>query len=267
MFVAVGGYYSSTIVTSTDGVTWTDHSPTFEPYSGMTLQAVAYGNGMFEAVGHVRTDRTNGFLTSTNGLDWHREGYLEATTLLSGIAYGEDRFVAVGYTDLKPDGTINGVIAVGYGPGLGINFVTSRRLLGVAYGDGIFTVVGESGVILTSNDLVSWSSRPSGTTDSFDGVAYGNGAFVTVGGGPILESGYVLVTLSGQKLSGVSGFELTATGGTEGKHRLQATSDLRNNDWVDLINYSVVYTNARPAVELLDTQSNFPRRFYRIVSP
>ena len=71
---------------------------------------------------------------------------------------------------------------------------------GVAYGDGIFVVVGSDvdfrlegsyarGVILTSADGITWTERDSGTANSLLGVTCGDGTFVAVGeGGIILQS-------------------------------------------------------------------------------
>jgi len=71
--------------------------------------------------------------------------------------------------------------------------VSQRSLLhsplGVTYGKGLFVSVGESGIILTSSDGISWSTKTSGTSEYLRGVTYGNGLFVTVGWeGTILTS-------------------------------------------------------------------------------
>ena len=65
------------------------------------------------------------------------------------------------------------------------------NLSGVAYGNGTFVAVGDTGTILTSPDGVAWDSRTSGTSNLLVGVTYGNGTFVAVGSnGTILQSGH-----------------------------------------------------------------------------
>ena len=65
----------------------------------------------------------------------------------------------------------------------------SQRLNDVAYGGGMWVVVGDDGTILTSSDGITWTSRTSGTTECLYGVAYGGGMWVVVGdGGTILTS-------------------------------------------------------------------------------
>src|SRR4051794_29222363 len=44
-----------------------------------------------------------------------------------------------------------------------------------------FVAVGESGVILSSADGMTWMQSQSGMTNSLSGIAYGNGQFVAVG--------------------------------------------------------------------------------------
>ena len=50
----------------------------------------------------------------------------------------------------------------------------------VTYGGGIYVTVGRGGVILTSPNGISWTSRSSGTSNNLKGVAYGDGQFVAV---------------------------------------------------------------------------------------
>src|SRR5437773_5942940 len=58
----------------------------------------------------------------------------------------------------------------------------SVQLSDIAYGAGIFVVVGDSGTILTSSDGATWFPRNSGTSYHLGGITFGNGLFVAVGG-------------------------------------------------------------------------------------
>jgi hypothetical protein len=156
----------SNIFTSPDGVTWTQRA------SG-SGSGIAYGNGTFVAVG------SNTF-TSPDGVTWtpRQSG---TGIRLSDITYGNGQFVAVGY-DKNDDysATIltspDGVAWTKKAPG------TADSLWGIIYGNGMFVAVGPGGTVLTSPDAVTWTTRVSGTGDDLRAVAYGNNVFVAVGG-------------------------------------------------------------------------------------
>jgi RHS repeat-associated protein len=60
---------------------------------------------------------------------------------------------------------------------------------GVAYGNGQYAAVGNTGVIMTSANAVSWTSQNSNTSNDLHGAAFGNNIFVVAGkGGKILTS-------------------------------------------------------------------------------
>ena len=139
--------------------TWLWRNPVPEP---VLLFSVAYGDGRFLAVGYSGT-----ILSSTNGVDWTRE---ESGTRnhLTGIAYGNNMFVALG----------QGVILTS---GDGVRWVTHDtdglpRLYSLTFANGLFVASGTS--IATSPDGVHWTPRNSGGF----AIAYGNGRFVGVGG-------------------------------------------------------------------------------------
>ena len=79
---------------------------------------------------------------------------------------------------------------------------TSHYLLGVTYGNNLFTAIGGSGTILTSNDGSSWTSRTSGTGNTLQEITFGNSNFVAVG-----ERG--TITTSSDGTSSVSYTHLT----------------------------------------------------------
>jgi hypothetical protein len=152
------------------GTTWTLRN------LGNSLYGVAYGNGLFVAVGLGGI-----ILTSPDGVSW--TGQTSGTGYsLSGVAYGNGLFVAVGYGGTiltSPDGETWTRRTSG----------TSNGLFGVTYENGTFVAVGDRGTILTSPDGVNWTARTSGTSNWLSGVTYGNGLFVAVGyGGTILTS-------------------------------------------------------------------------------
>src|SRR5438477_742162 len=56
-----------------------------------------------------------------------------------------------------------------------------RTLNSVAYGNGRFIAVGQSGTILLSSNGASWTGCNSGTLQNLSGVVYGSNTFVAVG--------------------------------------------------------------------------------------
>jgi hypothetical protein len=63
----------------------------------------------------------------------------------------------------------------------------------VAYGDGLFVAVGESGQALTSANGASWTRATTGTAARLNGVAHGEGWFIAVG-----DAGTILASTNGQ---------------------------------------------------------------------
>ena len=67
------------------------------------------------------------------------------------------------------------------------SFGVDSNLSAVAFGNGMFTAVGDNGVILISSDGVNWTPGISETDDLYD-VTFGAGVFVVGGGDKILTS-------------------------------------------------------------------------------
>lgn len=132
---------------------------------GYTLNAVAYGNGMFVAVGRQGT-----ILSSPDGTTWTPQTSGTSATF-HGVTHGNDLFVAVGDAGTiftSPDG--KSWTAQTSGTGLSLDSVT--------YGNGIFVVVSGGSTNLTSPDGVNWTIR-----NSFEmgRIAFSDGRFVALG--------------------------------------------------------------------------------------
>lgn len=70
-----------------------------------------------------------------------------------------------------------------------INSGVTDKLVGVIYGRNMFVVTGANGTILTSEDGVNWTKQKSNTTSYLIRSRYGNGTFISVGyNGTILTS-------------------------------------------------------------------------------
>ncbi|MFC3803947.1 S-layer homology domain-containing protein [Cohnella sp. GCM10012308] len=185
---------------------WTIRSPL---PTGNELNNVAYGNGIYVAVG------ANGaILTSTDGTNWTSRTSGAPITSLNDVVYGNGKFVVVGNSgkiltsidgsswttqDSTVTNSLNGIV---YGNGVFLavgdtgRIVTSPNgtdwtarpnsngsaLYEVTYGNGMYVAVGANGTIMTSNNLTTWTKvTNSTTTNSLSGVTYGNSLFVAVG--------------------------------------------------------------------------------------
>ena len=129
MFVAVGN--SGRIVTSTDGITWTEQT---SPISAM-LWLVTYGNGMFV----VFSDSGN-IVTSTDGITWTKQTS-PVSTRLDSVTYANGMFVAVGNSGSIVTSTDGITWTKQTSP-------VSTDFRSVTYGNGMFVAVGESGNIV-----------------------------------------------------------------------------------------------------------------------
>ena len=175
LFVAVGD--SGAILSSSDGVTWTNQSvATSNAFHGVT-----YGNGTFVAVGKLGL-----ILTSPDGVIWTSRAS-GTDHYLKGVAYGNGVYVAVG----SGGGTI---LSSSNGLTWTVRVLSAEDLNGITFGNGLFLAVGNGALggeslILTSTNGEMWDFPSSGTGKNLRGAAYGNDRFVIVGNdGTILNS-------------------------------------------------------------------------------
>ncbi|WP_038069767.1 choice-of-anchor U domain-containing protein [Thermus scotoductus] len=184
-----------------DGTTADPNSASLPPRVGGGW--IAYGGGRYVVMGA-------GFASSQDLVNW-TTGF--ETNFPLAVAYGNGRFVfSVAGTVLAtaPEGPFPawqvsdptaGVYRLAYlnGRFLGVgesghvylsqdgtswtqvNTPTSQSLEAVAYGNGTYVAVGLYGAIVHSQDASTWSLAQNTGSRSFFGVAYGNGTFVAVG--------------------------------------------------------------------------------------
>ncbi len=184
--VAVGD--AGSVVTSTDGVTWSASavSTTETP----KLNSIALGGSTYVAVGDG-----GAIYSSGDGASWTVRTAAGATTL-NAVAYVSGQFVTVGaggFIATSPDGatwtpqsstTTQSLRAVAFGAS---KFVSAGV---ITTADGAYVIVGDAGTILTSSDSITWEesvppSLPPTVTQNLYDVYFGS-RFIAVGAGGVV---------------------------------------------------------------------------------
>jgi hypothetical protein len=143
--------------------------------SANQLNAVAYYQNTYIAVGN----RGRGF-TSADGITWSAPFYVDAALQARrGLAHSASVIVAVG-DDSTIQTSTNGTTWTSR-----VTSTASTRLDAVAWSGSTFVAVGSTstatGLIRSSADGITWTTRTSNATKSLSTVAWGNGLFVAAG--------------------------------------------------------------------------------------
>jgi hypothetical protein len=181
------------ILTSTNGLIWATHSsPT--PIRRDSLVALAYGLNQFVAVGrsHSLADGTAGgaVLRSLDALTWERH-LIPGVSGLSGVAFGGDRFVAVGMSSQGEAMIATSIDGVAWDA----RTEFEGELEDIAYGNGVFVATGFgrlegelTPLTSISEDGIAWDHHRS----SLRNVAFVQGRFL--GEAFSTESGVTLLS-------------------------------------------------------------------------
>ncbi|SDD68349.1 Uncharacterized protein SAMN02799630_06087, partial [Paenibacillus sp. UNCCL117] len=172
--VYAAGGISSRIVTSTDGAVWTSrYKDTGSP--APIIQGMFYVNGKFIA------PASRGVIhTSTDGTTWDTYNANDTTITLRAAAYGNGKYVAVGFKS-----SIGVVLTSADGAAWTPSAQTpAAGLRGVAFANGVFVAVGNNGYVYVSTDGGNWTeytSEDTGITSLLLSVTYAGGNFYAVG--------------------------------------------------------------------------------------
>jgi len=146
------------------------------------FQEVAYGSGLYVAVGYGVSDF---IYTSPDGINWTAQTPSTGITNLTNITYGNGLFVASGVAGgssiqikTSPDG-------ITWTNRTSSTFSYWRD---IAYGNGMFVMVAGGNAVAdrvqTSPDGITWTNRTfPGELEKLTNVVYGNGMFVAISGG------------------------------------------------------------------------------------
>jgi tetrahydromethanopterin S-methyltransferase subunit F len=182
LFVAVAQSGTNSVMTSSDGITWTSQTSAADN----VWNSVTYGNGLFVAVSVTGTG--NRVMTSPDGITWTIRTSIPNNAWTS-VTYGNGLFVAVacGVNATACNSTAGNRVMTSPN---GVDWTTQttpadNQWMSVTYGNGIFVAVAQSGTgnrVMTSPDGITWTSRTSAADNAWYGVTYGNGLFVAVAG-------------------------------------------------------------------------------------
>jgi hypothetical protein len=170
LFVAVDN--SGSILTSPDGIVWTDQ------FIGTnTLTGVCFGNHSFVAVGGEAAGDGVAVAWSDQGSNpWTQT--LTGSGFLNAVACdtNNNEFVAVGNgVATSPDG-------VTWTPQANASVPSGMNAIAWGADPGDFVAVGSGGRVYYSSDGTNWTAASSGTAYELYGVAYGTGYFQSDGG-------------------------------------------------------------------------------------
>jgi hypothetical protein len=185
MFVAVGGYYNNgCVVTSPDGVTWTDRTTDLSG-GGAVLTDVIWTGTDFVALGNTNRGRfgvTAMVFSSADGIAWTRQSI--ANRFLMNLTWNGSLFIGVGGA-VRQGSVFSSADGKSWTP---VRIQVADPLRSVAWNGKHFVAVGVRGEIFTSPDGQAWTKQPSHTTRDLLRVAWNGAQFVAVGRGVILRS-------------------------------------------------------------------------------
>ena len=177
LFVAVGE--EGLRMVSADGIAW-KHLATGK--EGEVYRAVCFGGGRFVALGTYGGD--NLFSVSKDGQSWQTARRTSRAGAVRGLGYSGKQFLAVGGdagfgSYAQPCGTLS---SDGATWGEFFAFPGKSILRRVAFGNGTFVGVGDSGRRAVSTDGRKWTDAAGvKAIDTLVDVAFGKDVFVGVG--------------------------------------------------------------------------------------
>jgi len=172
--------------------------------SANNLSGVAYGNGLFVAVGGSESVQV-----SSDTVQWAPEH--TGKVGLQAVAFGNGKFVAVGD---------NGLVSTSAdGVHWSSAFPAANSLVGVAFGNGVFVAISSDGVPWVSTNAITWTNGAP-LAPNMEGIAFGNGRFAAIGANGIYTATNLTnwaMTYQGAALQavtyGASGFVAVGAGG------------------------------------------------------
>jgi hypothetical protein len=254
-FVAVGA--SGTIRTSTDGTTWNARTSG----TASTLFDVDYYNGLYVVVGN-----TGALLNSTDAVTW-TAGNSSTTSNLNNVIHSGSSWVYTannGPVGVSNDGinwnltSRESFLRVIFGNGLFVastatgiftstdntnwtnRTTASFNINALAYGNGLYLYAGENGILGTSTDAITWTTRTSGTESNINSIAYSDNLYSYVGDSGLIATSTDGITWQARVSGTVS--NLTELNYGNGRHiAVGSSGTLLSSDDLTELEYSPAY--------------------------
>lgn len=181
LYVIVGYSGPGRILTSSDGLTWTNIQV---GVSNDQILTVAYGNNVFWAFSQNITGGVGqGLIYSDDGITWVKSTW--TNNIINSVRYINDKFIAVGNGGQIWQ-NITGAWTQTTSP-------TTTALYAVAGDDASISIIGGNGyVAVTTNNGSSWTQKSYGVTATMNYLIKANSTFVAVG-----QSGYAAYSVDG----------------------------------------------------------------------
>ena len=154
----------------------TDNMTTTKIYGeSLIVRSMAYGNGIFVAVGSGATIE----YSLDSGNSWLSADYVEASSsgsTFTGVAYGKGMFACCEYSN----GSVGRVHKSVDGSNWEFVNEFDRNIENIIYANGRFILVGSSGLIAFSDDLVTFTYAETGIENNFNSITYGKNKYIAV---------------------------------------------------------------------------------------
>lgn len=170
---------------------------------------IAYGNGKFILVGSSGAEENTYIATSEDGINWdYKKIDIQTSSQLSlnlnTCKFINNRFIFIGayyrYNSQEDKRTTTYLI---YETSDGTNIKIHKFIsttdgrdsygpMDISYNNKTYVLVGDNGLIMTSENLDNWTIRNSGTNNKLVGISFGKGLFVVTG-----ANGTILISSDG----------------------------------------------------------------------
>lgn len=201
--------------------------------------SVAYGNGIFVVGGE------SGYVTTSTdeGTTWSTPKQLVTTGSWSNVIYANGSFMMLNFHNGKLATSTDGITWTTR------DTYSLEYWRGLAYGNGIYVAVGPSyGTIMTSTDGETWTKRTVGSV-TWQDIAYGNGKFIIISNSgyfststdgvtwksqsriPNISRGYDVITFGNGKFVVAEGYRGNTQTTTDGETWTTPNTSAGSHSW------------------------------------
>lgn len=183
-FVAIDSYPTCNVITSTDGINWTLVGKVLPNNDNRQYNVIKFCNGKFIAAGESQIS------ISTNVTTWSRTWLNSYVYSPFDVAYGNGKYVV----GIQGGHVLTSSDATGWTDKQHQCLMGGYWIYGIAFGNGMFVMVGSKGMTARSTDGGNNWEIPSNfvSKKTWNGVIYNNGKFIAVS-----ADGYIITSVNG----------------------------------------------------------------------